>query len=176
MMAQAHASCLGNIAHSEHVGNRANDVSLRIGQPIEDDGRLFDTGLQRVGGLVNRLLWDRDEADQVSEIVQAALKPAGLREANTLVVVVDLVVEDAVGELRVAERRIEVGDRLEFSGITERNGRFDGSGLADDRFAEAVDGFLLCRVGRYEFSFDRDWRASWRGDQVVDLGAGLVRD
>ena len=99
-----HAPGLGHVAHAEQVGDGGDDVHLRLAQRVEHDGGPLDPALERVGGLVDLLLRHGDEPDQVGEVVESAVEPARGGEADTLAVSVEVVVEHAVGELRVAER------------------------------------------------------------------------
>ena len=162
-----HAAGLGNVGHAKQPGNLPCGGGGLVLQFVQDDRRLLDAALQRIGGQVHLLLGNGDEADKVCQVGDGAFQPARFGEAGFVLV------EDAVGEAGIGDGLRYVVGVAHGRGVAQGDGGFDGAGLARYLEAEPVGGVLLRFGGGVILGFDHHRGAARRGYQHVGVAAGM---
>ena len=75
-----HAIGLDDLGHAEQFGDARNDLGPGLGELVEDRGCAVDAFFEGVGGFVDGTLGYGDEANEVGEVFDGAVEPAGFGE------------------------------------------------------------------------------------------------
>ena len=165
-----HAVGLDDIGHAEQPGDAGDYARPGLGELFENVGGAVDAFFEGVGGLLDGALGYRDEANEVGEVFDCSVEPAGLGEACLVGI------EYAVGESGVGDGGREVVCVLYGFGVSQDDSGVDVAGGADDFKSEPAFGVDFGGVGGHELGFDDYWGAAGRGNEHVGLETGTVDD
>ena len=82
MMAQAMRRVWGTLDMPNRRAMDGGDACAGLVQLVQQPCGAVDALLERGGGPVHGALWDGDQAHHVRQVLNAAVQPAGLREAT----------------------------------------------------------------------------------------------
>ena len=137
---------------------------------VEDCYGVLDTLFQGRGGGVHDTLRNGHQADEVSQIGNAAFEPAVFGETATIVI------QDGVGKAGGCQRTAQVSGETDGIGIAQSDGSLYWMAFAYHRQAEAAGGVALGGAYGFVFGFDHHGRAVGGGNQIVQLQARIAGD
>ena len=170
-----HAARLWQVAHAEQPGDFRADARSQIGHRVQFPGDVFDSLFQRMRGLVHGPLRHGCQANEVGEIVNRAVQPAGIREPARRLLAVAFR-EDAIGKPGFPQGGGQVVGLADGFGIAQGDDGLHGAGIDGRGQAEAFLGIALRRISREVFRFHDDGRMAGGGDQDVGLLSGVPGD